>query len=53
MWIERDISHELGRLVQTFPVVALVGPRQVGKTSTLERVFPGYRYVSLDVGANA
>jgi len=53
MWIEREISGELRRLAETFPVVALLGPRQVGKTSTLERVFPEYRYVSLDVGANA
>jgi hypothetical protein len=53
MWIERDISGELRLLAETFPVVALVGPRHVGKTSTIERVFPECRYVSLDVGANA
>jgi len=53
MWIEREISTELQELARTFPVVALVGPRQVGKTSILERVFPDYGYVSLDVAANA
>jgi len=53
MWIEREISTELKHLARTFPVVALVGPRQVGKTSILERTFPGYAYVSLDVAANA
>jgi len=53
MWIEREISSELARLASTFPVVALVGPRQVGKTSLLEKTFPHYRYCSLDVGANA
>lgn len=53
MWIEREITSELQQAAAAFPVVALVGPRQVGKTTTLERVFPDHAYVSLDVAANA
>jgi len=53
MWIEREIGNELKKAAATFPVVALIGPRQVGKTSILERIFSTYRYVSLDVAANA
>jgi hypothetical protein len=53
VWIEREIASELKKIAAAFPVVALVGPRQVGKTSLLERVFSSYRYVSLDVSANA
>jgi len=53
MWIERVISQELGQIAAAFPVVVLVGPRQVGKTSVLERTFPDYEYISLDVAANA
>jgi predicted AAA+ superfamily ATPase len=53
MWIEREISTELTELVRTFPVVALVGPRQVGKTSLLERLFRDFTYVSFDVPAYA
>ncbi|MBW2107929.1 MAG: ATP-binding protein [Deltaproteobacteria bacterium] len=53
MWIEREIAPELTHLAGTFPVVALVGPRQVGKTSILERVFSHYNYASLDVGVLA
>jgi len=53
MWIERELTSELQCVAETFPVVALVGPRQVGKTSLLERIFPEHRYVSLDVAANA
>jgi len=53
MWIERVISSELLGLAKTFPVVALVGPRQVGKTSLLEKLFQEYTYVSLDVPAHA
>jgi len=53
MWIEREISSEIRQAAETFPVVAIMGPRQVGKTSILERIFPEYRYVSMDVAANA
>lgn len=53
MWIDREISRELSQIAAAFPVVVLVGPRQVGKTSVLERAFPDYEYVSLDVAANA
>jgi hypothetical protein len=53
MWIEREISKELRQVVKTFPVAVLVGPRQVGKTSLLEKVFSEYTYVSLDVSSNA
>jgi predicted AAA+ superfamily ATPase len=49
MWIERQISESLRRAAATFPVVVLVGPRQVGKTSLLERAFPDLECVSLDL----
>lgn len=53
MWIQREISAELHQLARTFPVVVLIGPRQVGKTSILEKTFPEYTYVSMDVSINA
>ncbi len=53
MWIERTIKHELLRLVQQYPVIVLTGPRQVGKTSLLEKTFPDYGYVTLDYAQNA
>lgn len=53
MWIERTISSELLVLAQQHPVVVLTGPRQVGKTSLLERLFPNHGYASLDVASNA
>ncbi|MCP4396974.1 MAG: AAA family ATPase [bacterium] len=53
MWIEREITSELKQIARTFPVLVLVGPRQVGKTSLLEKIFPGYSYISLDLGTNA
>ena len=53
MWIEREITRELKNTAETFPVLVLVGPRQIGKTSLLERIFPNHKYISLDVGSNA
>jgi predicted AAA+ superfamily ATPase len=53
MWIERYIAHELKKLSQTFSIIVLTGPRQVGKTSLFERYFPDYRYVSLDYSGYA
>ncbi len=53
MWIEREISPELKKIAASFPVVVVVGPRQVGKTSLIERTFAPLEYVSLDVAANA
>ena len=53
MWIERTLSAELRRLADSFPAVVLTGPRQVGKTSLLEKCFPDHRYLSLDVMQNA
>jgi hypothetical protein len=53
MWIEREISEDLRRAAITFPVIALVGPRQVGKSSLLEKIFPKHRYISFDVGTLA
>jgi len=53
MWIEREITNELIDMAASFPVVVMVGPRQVGKTSVLERTFADFEYVSLDVAANA
>lgn len=52
-WIEREISDELDAIARSHPVLVLTGPRQVGKTSLLERVFSDYRYVSLDLASNA
>jgi len=35
-------------LLGKYPVVALTGPRQSGKTTLLKNAFPNYRYVSLE-----
>ena len=46
--IKRDAEDALKRLADQFPVVAVTGPRQSGKTTLAKSVFPEKNYVSLD-----
>jgi hypothetical protein len=48
MYIHRDITHHLNRLASKYPILAVTGPRQSGKTTLLQTIFPDYRYVSLE-----
>ena len=48
MLIGRNISPSINRLKDKFPLIALTGPRQAGKTTLLKHLFPDYRYVSLE-----
>ena len=45
---DRALSHTLNRLAQSYPVVAVTGPRQSGKTTLVRRVFSDKPYVSLE-----
>lgn len=45
---QRDIQKEAKRLAQHFPVLALLGPRQSGKTTLAKQCFPEYKYFSLE-----
>lgn len=53
MWIERDWGPAVTALARAFPVVLLTGPRQVGKTSLLRRLYPKAAYVTFDDPAAA
>jgi predicted AAA+ superfamily ATPase len=53
MWIPRDVEPRLRQSVATRPVIVLTGARQTGKTSTLRRLFPDFRFVSLDLPTEA
>jgi predicted AAA+ superfamily ATPase len=45
---KRDLTGKLLQLAQQFPVVALLGPRQSGKTTLAQSTFANYKYVSLE-----
>ncbi|MBQ9060351.1 MAG: ATP-binding protein [Firmicutes bacterium] len=46
--IKRDAHGALVRLAEQFPVVAITGPRQSGKSTLAKMAFPAKRYVSFD-----
>ncbi len=47
MYIKRDLEEVLLRFAK-FPAVALLGPRQSGKTTIAKKIFPQHRYVSFE-----
>ena len=53
MEFQRELSTAVRRLAAHFPAVVVAGARQTGKTTLLTRLFPDYRYVSLDLPAQA
>lgn len=44
----RQIESEIKKAANQFPVVSLTGPRQTGKTTTLKKLFPAYKFITLD-----
>ena len=46
--VDRSLAPKIQYLATKFPVVALTGPRQSGKSTLLKYLFPEYRYVSLE-----
>lgn len=47
-YVPRDIEPVLLEMIQQFPAVAVTGPRQSGKTTLLQHVFPNYHFLTLD-----
>lgn len=46
--ISRDMTEELVRTMESYPVVTLTGPRQAGKTTLAKWCFPSFSYASLE-----
>ena len=46
--ITRHLSDSILRYAKQYPIIALVGPRQSGKTTLVQTLFPSYKYLSLE-----
>jgi len=48
MYIKRALEIRVKKLVKEYPIVAITGPRQSGKTTMIKKMFPKKKYVSLE-----
>ena len=48
MFIKRTISTKILNLSKQYPVVAITGPRQSGKTTLVKQLFPKHLYITLE-----
>ncbi len=48
MFIKRNLQAVLENYASKFPVVAVIGPRQAGKTTIVREAFAGHTYFSLE-----
>lgn len=48
LMIKRKLQSKIKTLFKEMPIVAVVGPRQSGKTTLLKGIFTGINYVSLE-----
>ncbi|MBF0119532.1 MAG: ATP-binding protein [Desulfobacterales bacterium] len=46
--IHRTISNKINQLINQYPIVSIIGPRQSGKTTLVKALFPDWKYVSLE-----
>jgi uncharacterized protein len=46
--IHRDLTDHLIKVASQFPVIAVLGPRQSGKTTLVQTTFAYHRYISLE-----
>lgn len=44
----RQIKKQMDIYLKKYPILALTGPRQSGKTTFLKEQFPGYTYINLE-----
>ena len=47
-FLDRQLKSVLIKNLEKFPAVALLGPRQSGKTTLLQHILPDYTYLNLE-----
>lgn len=50
--IKRSLHSHLEKVAKQFPVLAVFGPRQSGKTTLVKQVFPDHEYINLELFEN-
>ena len=45
-YIQRALEYRLSQAAYSYKTVLLTGPRQVGKSTLLKKMFPAYKYIS-------
>lgn len=45
---KRDLEEKINRLLEMFPVVAVIGPRQCGKSTLVQKLRPDWQYYDLE-----
>ena len=48
MYIYREITPYIEKLAKTFPVVMVTGPRQSGKSTLVQAMFPNHLYANME-----
>lgn len=46
--IKRKLSEHVKHAATYYPIISVAGPRQAGKSTMLQQVFPDYEYISLE-----
>ncbi|MBX2891519.1 MAG: ATP-binding protein [Saprospiraceae bacterium] len=50
--IPRQIEQKAEELLGKYPLIAVTGPRQSGKTTLAQRLRPGFKYINLELDEN-
>ena len=51
--IKRDLQNKIEDQLKKFPVIAITGPRQSGKTTLAKSVAPKFQYFNLVLNLNS
>lgn len=50
--IARELLHKAEAMLQKYPLIAVTGPRQSGKTTFCKQLRPGYQYLNMELPEN-
>ena len=51
--VPRQLEPKASELLEKFPLLAITGPRQSGKTTLAQKLRPGFEYVNLELNENS